>query len=321
MSTGSSSVHAAAGGDAGAGAGAGDGGSAPTVRVSADGPVLTVLIDRPDVRNAVDRPTGAALAAAFRSFDESPDLRVAVLAGAGGTFCAGADLKAIAGGTGNRVELTGDGPMGPTRLRLSKPVIAAVSGHAVAGGLELALWCDLRVADESAIFGVFCRRFGVPLVDGGTVRLPRLIGTSRALDLILTGREVRADEALAIGLANHLVPAGEALPAAQALAAELAALPQACMRSDRTSVLEQARPRRSGRDGQRGPPRASGPRRGGGRGGPLRCRRRAARRRVGLTSAARAACGGERLPGGWVSGRWGRDALGGPRGSGVTKRP
>ena len=191
MSPGSSSVHAAAGGDAGAGAGAGDGGSAPTVRVSADGPVLTVLIDRPDVRNAVDRPTGAALAAAFRSFDESPDLRVAVLAGAGGTFCAGADLKAIAGGTGNRVELTGDGPMGPTRLRLSKPVIAAVSGHAVAGGLELALWCDLRVADESAIFGVFCRRFGVPLVDGGTVRLPRLIGTSRALDLILTGREVR----------------------------------------------------------------------------------------------------------------------------------
>jgi enoyl-CoA hydratase len=210
-----------------------------TVRVSADGPVLTVLIDRPEVRNAVDRPTGEALAAAFRSFDESPDLRVAVLAGAGGTFCAGADLKAIAGGTGNRVQLTGDGPMGPTRLRLSKPVIAAVSGHAVAGGLELALWCDLRVADETAIFGVFCRRFGVPLVDGGTVRLPRLVGTSRALDLILTGREVRADEALAIGLANRLVPAGEALAAAQALAAELASLPQACMRSDRLSVLEQ----------------------------------------------------------------------------------
>lgn len=213
--------------------------SGVTVRVSADGPVLTVLIDRPEVRNAVDRPTGAALAAAFRSFDESPDLRVAVLGGAGGTFCAGADLKAIAGGTGNRVQLTGDGPMGPTRLRLSKPVIAAVSGHAVAGGLELALWCDLRVADETAIFGVFCRRFGVPLVDGGTVRLPRLIGTSRALDLILTGREVRADEALSIGLANRLVPAGEALAAAQALAAELASLPQACMRSDRLSVLEQ----------------------------------------------------------------------------------
>jgi enoyl-CoA hydratase len=210
-----------------------------TVRVSADGPVLTVEIDRPKVRNSVDRPTAAALAETFRAFDAADELAVAVLSGAGGTFCAGADLKAIASGLGNRVEPTGDGPMGPTRLRLTKPVIAAVSGHAVAGGLELALWCDLRVADETAVFGVFCRRWGVPLVDGGTVRLPRLIGTSRALDLILTGRAVDAAEALAIGLANRLVPAGQALPAAQQLAAELAALPQACLRSDRLSALEQ----------------------------------------------------------------------------------
>ncbi len=210
-----------------------------TVRVSADGPVLTVEIDRPKVRNAVDRPTAAALAETFRAFDAADELAVAVLSGAGGTFCAGADLKAIASGLGNRVEPTGDGPMGPTRLRLTKPVIAAVSGHAVAGGLELALWCDLRVADETAVFGVFCRSWGVPLVDGGTVRLPRLIGTSRALDLILTGRAVDAAEALAIGLANRLVPAGQALPAAQQLAAELAALPQACLRSDRLSALEQ----------------------------------------------------------------------------------
>jgi enoyl-CoA hydratase len=167
-----------------------------------------------------------------------------VLSGAGGTFCAGADLKAIAVGSGNRVDTSGDGPMGPTRLRLSKPVIAAVSGHAVAGGLELALWCDLRVADATAVFGVFCRRWGVPLVDGGTVRLPRLIGTSRALDLILTGRPVEAAEAFAIGLANRLVPAGEALSAAQELAGELAALPQDCLRSDRLSVLEQEASRR-----------------------------------------------------------------------------
>ncbi len=213
--------------------------AATTVRVSADGPVLTVVIDRPEVRNAVDRPTAAALAGAFRDFDASPDLAVAVLAGAGGTFCAGADLKAVAGGAGNRVAHDGDGPMGPTRLRLSKPVIAAVSGHAVAGGLELALWCDLRVADETAVFGVFCRRFGVPLIDGGTVRLPRLIGTSRALDLVLTGRPVDAGEALSIGLANRLVPAGEALAAAQSLALDLAHLPQTCLRSDRLSVLEQ----------------------------------------------------------------------------------
>ncbi len=209
------------------------------MRASTNGAVLTVVIDRPDVRNAVDRQTASALAAVFRSFEESPDLAVAVLTGAGGMFCAGADLKAIAAGNGNRVESAGDGPMGPTRLRLSKPVIAAVAGHAVAGGLELALWCDLRVADETAVFGVFCRRWGVPLVDGGTVRLPRLIGTSRALDLILTGRAVSADEAFSIGLVNRLVPAGEALSAAQALAAELADLPQACLRSDRLSALEQ----------------------------------------------------------------------------------
>lgn len=209
------------------------------VTTSTEGPVLTVVIDRPGVRNAVDRPTAAALAAAFRSFDESPDLSVAVLTGAGGTFCAGADLKAIAEGSGNRVEEAGDGPMGPTRLRLGKPVIAAVAGHAVAGGLELALWCDLRVADETAIFGVFCRRWGVPLIDGGTVRLPRLIGTGRALDMILTGRPVGASEALSMGLANRVVPPGKALVAAQELAAELARLPQDCLRSDRLSALEQ----------------------------------------------------------------------------------
>jgi enoyl-CoA hydratase len=209
------------------------------VRVTSDGPVLTVVIDRPEVRNAVDRATASALADAFRSFDESPDFDIAVLSGAGGTFCSGADLKAIASGAGNRLEATGDGPMGPTRLRLNKPVIAAVSGHAVAGGLELALWCDLRVADETAVFGVFCRRWGVPLVDGGTVRLPRLIGTSRALDMILTGRPVSASEALSMGLANLVVPAGQALARAQALAAEMASLPQACLRSDRLSVLEQ----------------------------------------------------------------------------------
>jgi enoyl-CoA hydratase len=209
------------------------------VHVSSDGPVLTVVIDRPEVRNAVDRPTAEALVAAFRDFDEAAELSVAVLSGANGTFCSGADLKAIATGRGNRVEATGDGPMGPTRLRLTKPVIAAVSGYAVAGGLELALWCDLRVADESAVFGVFCRRWGVPLVDGGTVRLPRLIGTSRAIDMILTGRAVPAAEAYAIGLANRLVPAGQALSAAQELGADLARLPQACLRADRLSALEQ----------------------------------------------------------------------------------
>ncbi len=210
-----------------------------TVEVSTAGSVMTVVIDRPQARNAVDRPTAALLAQAFRDFDDDPGLSVAVLSGAGGTFCAGADLKAIATGEGNRTDPTGDGPMGPTRMKLSKPVIAAVSGYAVAGGLELALWCDLRVADPTAIFGVFCRRFGVPLIDGGTVRLPRLVGMSRALDMILTGRPVDAGEALAIGLVNRLVEPGGALLAAQELALELASLPQACMRSDRLSALEQ----------------------------------------------------------------------------------
>ncbi len=213
-----------------------------TVHLERRPPLLIVTLDRPEVRNCVDRPTANALAEAFRAFDADPELSVAVLTGAGGQFCAGADLKAVASGDParvNRVADDGDGPMGPTRLQLSKPVIAAVSGHAVAGGLELALWCDLRVVDETAVFGVYCRRFGVPLIDGGTVRLPRLIGQSRALDLILTGRAVAADEALAIGLANRLVPAGTALAAATMLALELAALPQHCLRSDRRSVLEQ----------------------------------------------------------------------------------
>ena len=209
------------------------------VRVERIGPVTTVVIDRPAVRNAVDRDTAEALHAAFVAFEADPDARVAVLAGAGGTFCAGADLKAIAQGRPNRVAPDGPGPMGPTRLDLDKPVIAAVSGHAVAGGLELALWCDLRVMEQDAVFGVFCRRWGVPLIDGGTVRLPRLIGQSRALDLILTGRPVGAEEALAIGLANRLVPPGQALVAAQALAREIAAFPQVCLRADRRSAREQ----------------------------------------------------------------------------------
>jgi enoyl-CoA hydratase len=208
------------------------------VRVERSGSVTTVILHRPDRRNAVDGPTAAQLAAAFRAFDADPDAAVAVLHGAGGVFCSGADLKAIGTERGNRVAADGDGPMGVSRLRLSKPVIAAVSGHAVAGGLELALWCDLRVADETAVFGVFCRRWGVPLIDGGTVRLPRLIGTGRAMDMILTGRAVHAPEAAAIGLANRLVPAGQALAAAQELAAQLAAFPQACLRSDRASMLD-----------------------------------------------------------------------------------
>ncbi|HEX6489451.1 MAG TPA: crotonase/enoyl-CoA hydratase family protein [Candidatus Dormibacteraeota bacterium] len=201
--------------------------------------VTTVIIDRPEVRNAVDRPTAAALADAFRAFDSDDSQAVAVLWGAGGTFCAGADLKAIASGDGNRLSEDGDGPMGPTRLLLTKPVIAAVSGHAVGGGLELALWCDLRVVEDTAIMGVFNRRWGVPLIDGGTVRLPRLIGLSRALDLILTGRAVDGDEALAIGLANRVVPAGEARGAAEQLAAELAQHPAAGLRGDRLSAYEQ----------------------------------------------------------------------------------
>jgi len=212
-----------------------------TVRVEVDGPVTTVVIDRPEARNAVDGPTAAALAEAFRAFDADDSQSVAVLYGEGGTFCAGADLKAVGTERGNQVTGVedGDGPMGPTRMRLSKPVIAAVDGYAVAGGLELALWCDLRVAGGDAIFGVFCRRWGVPLIDGGTVRLPRLIGTSRAMDLILTGRPVDAWEAERIGLVNRVVPAGHARAEAEALARILAALPQACLRNDRLSVLEQ----------------------------------------------------------------------------------
>jgi len=212
---------------------------ADPIRVERDGPVTTVILDRPERRNAVDGPTAAALAGAFRDFDADPDASVAVLWGAGGTFCSGADLQAVGGPAGNRVAADGDGPMGPTRMRLGKPVIAAVAGHAVAGGLELALWCDLRVAERDAVFGVFCRRFGVPLIDGGTVRLPRLLGRGRALDMILTGRAVRAQEAERIGLVERIVGVGESLAAARALAHELAALPQACLREDRLSVLEQ----------------------------------------------------------------------------------
>jgi enoyl-CoA hydratase len=209
------------------------------VRVTQDGTVTTVMIDRPHRRNAVDGPTAGALADAFRAFDADPDAAVAVLHGAGQTFCAGADLTAVGGRHGNRVADDGDGPMGPTRLRLGKPVIAAIAGHAVAGGLELALWCDLRVAEEDAVLGVFCRRWGVPLIDGGTVRLPRLIGSSRAMDMILTGRAVGAAEAERMGLVNRVVPAGESLVAAQRLAAQLAEFPQTCLRGDRLSLLEE----------------------------------------------------------------------------------
>ena len=210
-----------------------------TVRTEHDGPVTTVILDRPAVRNAIDRETAERLAEAFRAFETDEEARAAVLWGAGGHFSAGADLEAIATGRPermNRVAPGGDGPLGPTRLRLSKPVVAAVAGYAVAGGLELALWCDLRVVEETAVFGVYCRRVGVPLVDGGTVRLPRLIGLSRALDLILTGRDVVAREAFEIGLANRLVPEGQARRAAEDLAHDLAALPQVCLQSDRRSV-------------------------------------------------------------------------------------
>jgi len=212
------------------------------VRFDVDGPVAIVTIDRPDVRNAVDGPTATALVDAFARFDADDALAVAVLTGAGGTFCAGADLKAMAEDGQprvNRVALDGDGPMGPTRMLLSKPVVAAIEGHAVAGGLELAIWCDLRVVEQDAVFGVFCRRWGVPLIDGGTARLPRLIGAGRALDLILTGRPVGAEEAHRIGLVNRVSPPGGALAAAVALARELAALPQECLRHDRLSALEQ----------------------------------------------------------------------------------
>jgi enoyl-CoA hydratase len=210
-----------------------------TVVVEQSGPVVTITINRPEVRNAVDRRTAELLADAFRAFDADPQASVAVLTGAGGAFCAGADLKAVSEGRGNRVEPVGDGPMGPTRLRLGKPVIAAIEGHAVAGGLELAIWADLRVAARDAVLGVFCRRWGVPLVDGGTVRLPRLIGQSRALDMILTGRPVGAEEAERMGLVNLVVEPGTALTEAQALAEQLAMFPQTCLRSDRLSALEQ----------------------------------------------------------------------------------
>jgi enoyl-CoA hydratase len=208
------------------------------VRVERTGAVTTIVLDRPEARNAVDRDTAAALTDAFRAFEADAQARVAVLWGAGGTFCAGADLKAIGSGRGNRLDPEGDGPMGPSRMLLSKPTIAAVSGYAVAGGLELALWCDLRVLEEDAVLGVFCRRWGVPLVDGGTVRLPRWIGLSRALDLILTGRPVDAREAEHIGLANRVVPRGQARAAAEALAAEIAAFPPRCVLSDRRSAYE-----------------------------------------------------------------------------------
>lgn len=201
-------------------------------------PITTVVLSRPEAKNAVDRPTAEALVAAFKGFDDDNDSGAAVLHGDHGTFCAGADLKAVAHGRGNRIDAEGDAPMGPSRMLVGKPVIAAISGYAVAGGLELALWCDLRVAEEDAVLGVFCRRFGVPLIDGGTVRLPRIVGLGRALDLILTGRPVKASEALAMGLVDRVVPKGEARAAAESLASDLAKLPQTCLRSDRASVYE-----------------------------------------------------------------------------------
>jgi enoyl-CoA hydratase len=218
-----------------------------TVTVERDAEIWIVTLNRPAARNAVDGPTARLLADAFRAFDSDAETRVAILRGSGEHFCGGADLKAFANGLEGHAtalalqrDMQADGPMGPTRLQLGKPVIAAVEGFAVAGGLELALWCDLRVASESAVFGVYCRRFGVPLIDGGTVRLPRLIGESRALDMILTGRAVAADEALAFGLANRVVPIGHALEGALAVARQIAAFPQTCMRNDRASVMAQS---------------------------------------------------------------------------------
>jgi len=208
------------------------------VHVEKSGPVTTLVLHRPEAKNAIDRPTAEALADAFRAFEADGSANVAVLFGAGGTFCAGADLKAIARGEPNRVLPDGDGPLGPTRMTLSKPAIAAIAGHAVAGGLELALFCDLRVAEEDAILGVFCRRWGVPLIDGGTVRLPRIVGLGRAMDLLLTGRAVGATEALAMGLVDRVVPRGTAREAAEALAHEIAALPQVCLRGDRQSAYD-----------------------------------------------------------------------------------
>ncbi|MBV9903890.1 MAG: crotonase/enoyl-CoA hydratase family protein [Alphaproteobacteria bacterium] len=217
------------------------------VRVDRDGPVTTIILDRPHARNAVDRGTADALVKAFLDFEHDNRAKVAVLWGAGGSFCAGADLKGLSEGRGNRLIApgahwdphAGDAPMGPTRMRLLKPVIAAVAGHAVAGGLELAAWCDLRVMEEDAIFGVFCRRWGVPLIDGGTVRLPRLIGQSRAMDMILTGRAVGAEEAYAWGLANRVVPKGQSRQVAEELALEISRFPEICMKGDRQSVYEQ----------------------------------------------------------------------------------
>jgi enoyl-CoA hydratase len=210
-----------------------------TVRIDKHGPITIVTVDRADVRNAIDRPTAQALVDAFTVFDEDIDQHVAILTGANNTFCAGADLKAVADDRGNKVTESGNGPVGPTRMLLSKPVIAAVEGHAVAGGLELAIWCDLRVAASDAVFGVYCRRWGVPLVDGGTVRLPRLIGHSQALDLILTGRGVTADEARSMGLVNRLCEPGKALTTALELAEQLCRFPQRCMRNDRLSSYQQ----------------------------------------------------------------------------------
>ncbi len=209
------------------------------IKIETKGAVTTVILNRPQARNAVDSETAQALTAAFRSFDADPQAKVAVLWGQGGHFCAGADLKELAAGNRPALSCDGDAPMGPSRLQLSKPVIAAISGHAVAGGLELALWCDLRIAESTATLGVFCRRVGVPLIDGGTVRLPQLIGLGRAMDLILTGRAVCAEEALGIGLVNRVVAPETARTAAEALAAEIAALPQTCLRSDRQALLAQ----------------------------------------------------------------------------------
>jgi enoyl-CoA hydratase len=209
------------------------------VRYETSGAAAIVTIDRPGVRNAVDRATAAALASAFRRVEADDNVAVAILTGAGGTFCAGADLKAVSNARGNPVAVDGDGPMGPTRMRLAKPVIAAVEGYAVAGGLELALWCDLRVAARDAVFGVFCRRWGVPLVDGGTVRLPRIVGHGVAMDLILTGRPVSGDEAVQIGLVNRLTDPGKTLEVALELATGIAAFPRRCMLSDRASAYEQ----------------------------------------------------------------------------------
>lgn len=209
------------------------------VRFETQDDIAIITIDRPEVRNAVDGPTAAELADAFRKFDSGEAWSVAVLTGAGGFFCAGADLKAVSEGRGNRVVETGDGPMGPSRFLLSKPVIAAVEGFAVAGGLELAIWCDMRVAATDAVFGVYCRRWGVPLIDGGTIRLSRMLGHSNALDLILTGRGVSGDEAQRMGLANRLVEPGQALPEALELARRIAGFPQRCMRADRMSSYQQ----------------------------------------------------------------------------------